>query len=207
MLLYRSPLNGIYSGIENCPYSTDRKEERRCGSEYGSCPQDRIEAGTATYSEILTETMAAIRYPPFVRRLDQYLKESEGCPMDFKNEQHREVFTAAVQKLDQKNDALMAALYLLTADWKLWNTARRYIERNAIHFERFRLSGSTMGGYVLYCAAKDLYLGTRNLTIGDLADDRFISPKIFGLVCNGMAIRRFGLGAVPLSQNNESGGI
>lgn len=203
ILLCRSSLDDIYSGDEKCPYPTGRKEKSGCGG----CLRDRIEAGTATYSEILTETMAAIRYPPFVRRLNQYLKESEGCPMDFKNEQHRKVFAEAVWKLDKKNHALMSALYLLTADWKLWNTARRHIERNSVHFERFRLSGGTTGGYVLYCAAKDLYLGTKNLTIGDLTDTDLISPKIFGLVCNGMAIRRFGLGAIPLNQNNESGGI
>lgn len=207
ILLCRSSPDGIYSGDEKCLYPIGRKEKNRYGSKDGICMKDRIEAGTATYSEILTETMAVIRYPPFVQRLNQYLKESEGCPMDFKNEQHRKVFTEAVQKLDKKNDALMAALYLLTADWKLWNTAKRHIERNAVHFERFRLSGGTVGGYTLYCAAKDLYLGTKNLTIGDLTDADLISPKIFGLVCNGMAIRRFGLGAIPLNQNNESGGI
>ena len=63
-----------------------------------------------------------------------------------------------------------------------------------------------MGGYALYCASKDLYLGTKNLTIGDLADTDLIPSKIFGLICNGMAIRRFGLGAIQLNQNNESGG-
>lgn len=207
ILLCRSSPDGIYSGDEKCLYPTGRKEKNRYGSKDGICMKDRIEAGTATYSEILTETMAAIRYPPFVQRLNQYLKESEGCPMDFKNEQHRKVFTEAVQKLDKRNDALMAGLYLLTADWKLWNIARRHIERNAIYFERFRLSGGTVGGYTLYCAAKDLYLGTKNLTIGDLTDTDLISPKIFGLVCNGMVIRRFGLGAIQFNQNNESGGI
>lgn len=204
ILLCRSSPDGIYSGDEKCPYLSGRKEERGWGAERLS---DRIQAGTATRREILTETMSAIRYPPFVQRLNQYLKESEECPMDFKNEQHQEVFSEAVQKLDKKNYALMAALYLLTADWKLWNTAKRHIERNVICFERFRLAGGSVGGYSLYCAAKDLYLGTKNLTIGDLADPDLISPKIFSLICNGMAIRRFGLGAIRLNQKSESGGI
>lgn len=196
ILLCRASPDGILCDSKRCPYPTGRKEKAGCGE----CLSDRIEAGTASYREVLTETMAAIRYPPFVQRLNQYLKESEGRPMDFKNEQHRKVFTEAVQKLDKKNDALIAALYLLTADWKLWNTARRHIERNAIHFERFRLAGGTVGSYTLYCAAKDLYLGTKNLTIGDLTDTDLISPKIFGLICNGMAIRRFGLGAIEFNQ-------
>lgn len=197
VILLCRPGHDDHCGSGNCLHHTGRKGERGCGSE---CLIDRIQAGKATYREILVETMSAIHYPPFVIRLNQYLKESEETPMDFKNEQHREVFSEAVQKLDKKNYALMAALYLLTADWKVWRIAKRHIERNVIYFERFRLAGGTVGGYSLYCAAKDLYLGTRNLTIGDLADSDLISPKIFGLICNGMAIRRFGLGAIKFNQ-------
>ncbi len=50
--------------------------------------------------------------------------------------------------------------------------------------------------YPLYCAAKDLYLGTKHITINDLADNKLIGSKTFALICNAMAIRKFGLGAV-----------
>ncbi len=90
----------------------------------------------------------------------------------------------------------MAAVYLLTADCRLWNTTARYVPRNEIMFESIRLKGSTENGYTLYCAAKDLYLGTKHLTVSDLADQSLIPPKVFGLICNAMAIRRFGLGAI-----------
>ena len=61
-------------------------------------------------------------------------------------------------------------------------------------------------GYALYCAAKDLYLGTKNLTVRDLAAPEVITPKLFGLICNGMAVRRFGVGAIRLQAGtrNES---
>lgn len=61
--------------------------------------------------------MAAIKYPPFVRRLNLYLNESEEYPMEFKNEKHRELFGEAIRRKDKKDYALMAALYLLTADF------------------------------------------------------------------------------------------
>ncbi len=41
-----------------------------------------------------------------------------------------------------------------------------------------------------------MYLGTKHLTFSDLADQSLIPPKVFGLICNAMAIRRFGLGAI-----------
>ena len=126
--------------------------------------------------------------------------------MDFKNEKHRVTFEKSVEKLDQKNNALMSALYLLTADRRMWRAAGGAVRRNGICFEQIRPKGSTEEGYALYCTAKDLYLGTKNLTVRDLADPEVITPKLFGLICNGMAVRRFGVGAIRLHEGrrNES---
>ena len=91
-----------------CPHFISRK--RGCGVDKCTCIGERITAGAATLKEAVAETMAAIKYPPLVERLNQYLKESEGTPMYFKNEKHRTVFTEAVvsrQDLcrnDKKND-------------------------------------------------------------------------------------------------------
>lgn len=54
----------------------------------------------------------------------------------------------------------------------------------------------TENAYTLFCCAKDLYLGTKHIAVKDLADMDLISPKMFGLICNAMAIRRFGLNAI-----------
>ena len=106
----------------------------------------------------------------------------------------------AIRKLDKKNFALMSALYLLTAEHKLWMQIRNYVERNEIKFERFKPKDSTENGYTLLCCAKDLYLGTKHITISDLADTELIAPKMFALICNAMAIRRFGLGAIQYKE-------
>ncbi len=228
-----------------CPHHISR--EKGCGTDKCPCINERITAGAATlkeavaetmaaiqyppfvkrlnqylkeseenpmyfknkkhrtvFTEAVAETMAAIQYPPFVKRLNQYLKESEENPMYFKNEKHRTAFTEAVAKLDKKDYALMAAVYLLTADCRLWSCTGRYVQRNEILFESIRLKGSTANGYTLYCTAKDLYLGTKDLTIGDLADTTIIEPKIFGVICNAMAIRRYGVGAVKFKERTDN---
>ena len=185
-----------------CPHYISRI--RGCGADKCTCIGERITAGAATLKEAVSETMAAIQYPAFVRRLGQYLKESEENPMYFKNEKHRNVFTEAVAKLDKKNYALMAAIYLMTADCRLWSCTGRSVEKNEIRFDRIRLRNSTEVGYTLYCAAKDLYLGTKNLTIDDLADTSLIDPKTFGLICNAMAIRRYGVGAVKFKERTDN---
>ena len=61
-------------------------------------------------------------------------------------------------------------------------------------FDKIRLKKSTPESYALYCAAKDLYLGTEHISMCDLTDDDIIPNKVFALICNAVAIRRFGIG-------------
>lgn len=78
------------------------------------------ECGSMDRKELVMEVMSSIRYPPLFERLDRYLGEDGWKLMDFKHEKHRETFERAVEKKNQKNAALMSALYLLTADRRLW---------------------------------------------------------------------------------------
>ncbi|MFR1475948.1 hypothetical protein [Hydrogeniiclostridium mannosilyticum] len=151
----------------------------------------------------LFKALAGIRYPPFQRRLRQYSKESEMNPMDYRNEKHQVVFENTIRKKNRKDYALMSAFYLLTADYMLWQSVRQCVVDNIIRFEEIRLQGLNENSYTLFCAAKDLYLGTDCLTISDLADTTLIPPKIFGLICNGMAVRRFGLSAIHLTGGSK----
>lgn len=119
--------------------------------------------------------------------------------MTFINEKHRLSFDEALTRLnqfDRKNLALMSALYLLTADYRLWLQTKRYVENHGISFGKLRPKNCSEESYPLYCAAKDLYLGTKHITINDLADNKLINARTFALICNAMAIRKFGLGAV-----------
>ncbi len=150
----------------------------------------------STFAGVMMKTASAIRYRPFRLRLQQYLKESEETPMIYKNDKHRVAFEAAIRKEGKKNYALLSALYLLTADGRLWRDTKRFVVSGCICFEQVHLPNCTETAYVLFCAAKDLNLGTKHLTVSDLADQSLIPPKVFGLICNAMAIRRFGLGAI-----------
>ena len=47
-------------------------------------------------------------------------------PMRYKNEKHQSEFEEAIRKKDKKDYAMMAALYLLTADLRLWNLSRNH---------------------------------------------------------------------------------
>lgn len=163
---------------------------------YGVIAIEALEILPPTFAEVMAATVSAVKCPAFLRRLNQYLKESEMNPMMYKNDKHKAAFEAAVRKESKKNYALLAALYLLTADGGLWSITKRQTASECICFEQIHLKDCTETGYTLFCAAKDLYLGTKHLTVSDLADSAIVPPKIFGLICNAMAIRRFGLGAL-----------
>lgn len=174
--------------------------KKKCTVSQCPCVEERIIAGTADRSEVMAETMKNIHNAAFRRRLNQFINESEEPYMNFRNEKHRLAFVEAIRKLDKKNIALMSAVYLLTAEHKLWMQIRNHVERNEIKFDSFKPKDSTENGYTLLCCAKDLYLGTKHITISDLADTELIAPKMFALICNAMAIRRFGLGAIQYKE-------
>ena len=123
--------------------------------------------------EILEKTMSHTSNPLFQKRFKKYINESETIPMNFRNSKHNITFTETIRKKNKKDYALMSAIYLLTAEFALWQ------------------------------AAKDLYLGTEYLTISDLADPQLIPPRMFALICNAMAIRRFGLSAIHFEQRSD----
>ena len=154
-----------------------------------------------TETKRLREYERLMQQPPCLRL--KYI-ESEMNPMVFKNEKHQTAFEAAIGKGNEKNYTLLSALYLLTADGRLWNTAKKQIVRSGVCFERIRLPNCTEASYTLLCAAKDLCLGTKHITVSDLADADLIPPRQFALICNAMAIRRFGLRALKAIERYET---
>lgn len=156
-----------------------------------------ITATAATPTEILAETMRQIRCPPFRKRFNEYI-ESEGKTMIYINEKHRARVTLAARNVHRENFALLSALYLLTADQRLWNCCKYHINNGCVFFENIKLNNCTERAYTLYCVAKDLTLGTKHITISNLADIKLVPPALFRIICNAMAIRRFGLAAVKL---------
>ena len=116
--------------------------------------------------------------------------------MTYINEKHRARFTLAAKNIAKANYALLSALYLLTADQRLWSCCKHHIINGCVFFENIKLNNCTERAYTLYCAAKDLTLGTKHLTVSDLSDADLVPPMLFRTICNAMAIRRFGLAAI-----------
>ena len=98
-----------------------------------------ITTTAATPTEILTATMRQIRCPPFRKRFNEYI-ESEEKPMTYINEKHRARFELAAKNIPKANYALLSALYLLTADQRLWSCCKHHINNGCVFFENIKLN-------------------------------------------------------------------
>ena len=154
-----------------------------------------------SYDEMIRMATSGIQNELFLERVDQLIQESETKKMTYQSKKHKEVFDKAMIKKNENNYKLIAVIYLLTADNTLWNLAKDAVKKNVVDFEAIKLNAIHPTGYTLFCAAKDLYLGTRHLTISDLTDRNLVSPKMFGVISNAMAIRRFGMRAFAVSEH------
>lgn len=194
-----------YKAYDRMMRAVPHMKPRYCGIRISHIPETelsiRIRDGAAARDEVFCETFKNVQRKDFKKRLTDYLSEREDADMSYRNNCHRRVFHSAIQKKDIENYALLSALYLLTANYDLWRCTRDYVVDNIICFEQISLQNCTEDQYALYCAAKDLYLGTKHMNIADLADAKQISPKTFAVICNAMTVRRFGLGALKSMEN------
>lgn len=83
----------------------------------------------------------------------------------YNNKRHQKIFEKEIIKKNENNYALLAVIYLFTSDHELWKVT------------------------------KDLYLKTGHVTISDITNKHLVDPKLYEIICNGMAIRRFGRNA------------
>lgn len=132
--------------------------------------------------------------PTFEKRIqDEILNESEESKMFYKSHLHRRIFKQAIRERKAEDRVVQAVLYLLTANRTFWNRIKFHVTMEAIRFENFPMKHCTPEEYTLFCCAKDLYSGTRHITVTDLADPTVVSAEQFRLICNAMTIARYGL--------------
>ena len=124
--------------------------------------------------------------------------------MRFKNEHHKSRFMKTIKGMNQKDNTQMALAFLLTADKKLWDCCRIYIIGNEIPIHRIRIKRCGENAYVLFCAAKDIALGTKYVSMNDLVDRDIVSGEIWQLIFTALEIKRFGVGMViPQRMDNK----
>ena len=126
--------------------------------------------------------------------LDAEKERKETHAMIYRDERHQHTFEKeAAMRPDTVSRALLAALYLLTADRNLWNQVRDHISLRRMYVEDMRPKNLTGTSYVYFAAAKDILTGSRNIQLMEITDPALLSMKSYMILCTALAIRAFGV--------------
>ena len=126
--------------------------------------------------------------------LDAEKERKETHAMIYRDERHQHTFEKeVVMRPESVSRALLAALYLLTADKNLWNQVKDHISLRRMYVEDMRPKNLTGTSYVYFAAAKDIMSGTRNIQLMEIADPALLSMKSYMILCPALAIRAFGV--------------
>ena len=126
--------------------------------------------------------------------LDAEKERKEARPMIYRDERHEHTFEKEVSmRPDSVSRALLAALYLLTADRNLWSQVKDHISLRRVYVEDMRPKNLTGTSYVYFAAAKDILTGTRNIQLMEIADPALLSMKSYMILCTALAIRAYGV--------------
>ena len=115
--------------------------------------------------------------------------------MVFRNERHGAVFEKEIQLHEGCGKDFTAALFLLTADIRLWRQTERYVGTRSIDITAMKPKNLEGSVYVYFMAAKDILTGKKTVSIPDLADRGLMPPKAFAVIATALLIKGYGLDA------------
>lgn len=175
----------------DCSPCIFKNRKKKCAGPNG-CPwlRELPAAGGATIDELLGVFAAEVRERAFVNRVSRL--SGMGQPF-FHSARHRQRFEGRREGLPKPDEAAWcAALYLLSADTFLWNRAQAAVRPDCIDFTPIHIHGVDLDGYVLFHTAKDLYKGTKHISLSELTDPELVSDEAFRMIIAAFLIRRHG---------------
>ena len=122
--------------------------------------------------------------------------------MDFTGVYHYQRFWSTLRFVDPADKDGLVVCYLLTADTRLFRTAKRSIERRDFSLRDVRPKNCSEDGYALFTATRDLIHDTGKISLSDLADQKQFSYRTLTAICNAVQIKRIGLNAIHIQEKN-----
>lgn len=115
--------------------------------------------------------------------------------MVFRNDNHGVLFEKEIRYHKGCSRKMTAALFLLTADSRLWHQAENHIGTNEIDITAIKPRRLDAMAYVCFTVAKDIITGSRTVSLTELADASMLPPRYFLVIQTAMLIRGYGLSA------------
>lgn len=180
--------------------------DKKTGCKYKVCQYtpEKVYCGCASLSSVWRYLAFEIGHDRLSKRVNHYIRicrRKGSDPTVFTDTQHRTAFFNYYPQLDHLDSKLIAAVYLLTADERLWKSAWSHVNINGISFGKIKPKHLSSDTYTLFCAAKDIYLGSNHFSFSDLADSAVVDITRFCLVLNALGIIRFGYNYVNIKNS------
>lgn len=163
---------------------------------HGFCLSGIDWKGRGNYAEIVDCVISRMRLEQLNERITE-IYFAENDVKIFNDEGHRRIFETMLM---MKYKGILfecpnysAAVFLLTADEKLWNIVRENVMDTGIYFDRVKLGRVTLEEYILFHAAKDVYYGTKHIRLSELVDRELIPDEILKLIVNALVIEKCGV--------------
>lgn len=188
----------------DCDICVYKSRKKKCTSEGGCvCLRERLVTGCVPLDELLGVLTAEVAQRPFVSRVSRLSARPQTF---FPDCRHRQRFGNRWRERIPVPDeaAWCAALYLLTADTFLWGKAEAAVKPDMIDFTMIHVHGVDLDGYVLFHTAKDLYKGTRHISLSELTDPELVSDGAFRLIVTAFLIRRYGPAVIMKEMEDRS---
>ncbi|MBD9192182.1 MAG: hypothetical protein EGP96_06610 [Roseburia inulinivorans] len=158
------------------------------------------------YSEIVDCVISRMQMEHLKKRIQEVFGNAEK-ELIFYDSRHRTDFSSLLLGRRKKNlcglPNYAAAVFLLSADENLWEKVSKQVLDTGIYFDRIRLGSVTLEQYILFHAARDVYLGTKHIRLSELTDRELIPDEIFRLIVNAFVMERYGVDIVEREVWNE----
>ncbi|RGL99142.1 hypothetical protein DXB08_28165 [Hungatella hathewayi] len=185
------PISHEAKPCEGCQYAAVKTAEEEDGGE-------QVSFSYGVLLALLTEELPSCALTVRIGRLQAEVAGRNPSP--FETEEHRRRFQALVRCGSypgiRTDSGFAAALFLLSSDSHLWGLAGPFVEERTIDYSRFRLRGSDLDGYALYCVAKELYTGKAYVTLSELGDPELFHDGLLRLIVHAILISRHGVKGV-----------
>ena len=109
--------------------------------------------------------------------------------MIFRNDNHGVTFEKEIKYHKGCSRRFAAALFLLTADTRLWLQAENHVGSHEIDIAAIKPRRLDGMAYVCYMLARDIITGSRTVAVTELADSDLMSPRYFMVIQTAMLIR------------------
>lgn len=113
--------------------------------------------------------------------------------MYYRNQTHKKIYEEAINRNPCRcPNEYLAAIYLLSANKKLWKATKYVAERKEIDFSLIKPKKFTTNRYTVFIVAKDIYTDSTHITIKDICDRYLVPDKLLELFVTALHICRFG---------------